>query len=134
MKLLFEMTVIINGAHLASATVPWHWLFFCPAPKFVGIFRMPGNKKNLKAPKWHWLILDPMGALENVGRSIHSTIYFQKRALCVSTILCAKRCFGLHACMAWPQFYYLLLLFRRNFTVASEMKLYSNSTIILSNS
>ena len=25
---------------------------------------MPG-KKNLKAPKWHWLILDPMGALDH---------------------------------------------------------------------
>ena len=23
---------MFKGAHLASATVPWHWLFFCPAP------------------------------------------------------------------------------------------------------
>ena len=117
-----------SQCHRAMALV-----VFCPAPKF-GVYFGCLVKKNLKALKWHWLILDPMGALENVGRSIHSTIYFQKRALCVSTILCAKRCFGLRACMAWPQFYYLLLLFRRNFTVASEMKLYSNSTIILSNS
>ena len=52
-----------NGAHLASATVPWHWLFFCPAPKFGAYF----NKKS-QSPEVHWLILDPMGALENVLR------------------------------------------------------------------
>ena len=50
---------IINGAHLASATVPWHWLFFCPAPKFGAYFGWLVTK-NLKAPK---LILDLMGAL-----------------------------------------------------------------------
>ena len=51
-----------KGAHLASATVPWHWLFFCPAPKFGAYFGCLVTK-NLKALKWHWLILDPMGAL-----------------------------------------------------------------------
>ena len=40
---------IINGAHLASATVPWHWLFFCPAPKFGAYFGCLVTK-NLKAP------------------------------------------------------------------------------------
>ena len=63
---------INNGAHLASATVPWHWLCFCPAPKF-GVYFGCLIKKNLKGPKWHWLILDPMGAL--VDKRIVSTIY-----------------------------------------------------------
>ena len=44
-----------NGADLASATVPWHWLFFLPYPKSLG--------KSLKAQKWHWLILAPLDAL-----------------------------------------------------------------------
>ena len=52
----------VNGAHLASATVPWHWLCFCPTPKF-GVYFGCLIKKNLKGPKWHWLILNPMGAL-----------------------------------------------------------------------
>ena len=51
-----------NGAHLASATVPWHWLFFCPAPKVRAYFGCPVTK-NLDSPKWHWLIFAPMGAL-----------------------------------------------------------------------
>ena len=55
---------IANGAHLASAIVPQHWLFFCPAPKFGAYFGCLVTK-NLKAPKWHWLILDPMGALDH---------------------------------------------------------------------
>ena len=37
---------------------------FCPAPKFGAYFGCLVTK-NLKAPKWHWLILDPMGALGN---------------------------------------------------------------------
>ena len=51
-----------NGAHLASATVPWHWLFFCPAPKFCTHFGHSVTK-SLKSPKWHWLISVQMGAL-----------------------------------------------------------------------
>ena len=35
-----------NGAHLASATVPWHWLFFCPAPKFGVYFGCLVKKKS----------------------------------------------------------------------------------------
>ena len=50
-----------KGAHLASATVPWHWLFFCSAPKVWAYFGPV--TKSLKAPKWHWLILAQMGAL-----------------------------------------------------------------------
>ena len=57
-----KVSCILNGAHLASATVPWHWLFFCPAPKIRVKFGCPVTK-SLKAPKWHWLILAPMGAL-----------------------------------------------------------------------
>ena len=60
-NLIFQKK-IINGAHLASATVPWHWLFFCPAPKIRVKFGCPVTK-SLKAPKWHWLIVVPMGAL-----------------------------------------------------------------------
>ena len=56
------MRKINKGAHLASATVPWHWLFFCPAPKIRVKFGCLVTK-SLKAPKWHWLILAPMGAL-----------------------------------------------------------------------
>ena len=63
-----------NGAHLASATVPWHWLFFCPAPKFRAYFGCLVTK-NLKAPKWHWLILDPMGALVHIHRLLRKIFF-----------------------------------------------------------
>ena len=59
---LKKAIIITKGAHLVSATVPWHWLFFCPAPKIRVKFGCPVTK-SLKAPKWHWLILAPMGAL-----------------------------------------------------------------------
>ena len=32
-----------NGAHLASATVPWQWLFFCPTPKVWAKVSKPRN-------------------------------------------------------------------------------------------
>ena len=51
-----------KGVHLASATVPWHWLFFCPAPKVRAYFGRHITK-NLDSLKWHWLILALMGAL-----------------------------------------------------------------------
>ena len=35
-----------NGAHLASATVPWHWLFFLPRPENQGKIWVPSNKKS----------------------------------------------------------------------------------------
>ena len=54
-----------KGALLASATVPWHWLFYCPAPKFRAYFGCPVTK-SIKTPKWHWMILAPMGALDYV--------------------------------------------------------------------
>ena len=50
-----------KGTILTSATVPWHWLFFCPAPKVSTYIRHP-EKKNLQSPKWHWLFLPPIGA------------------------------------------------------------------------
>ena len=53
---------IDKGAHLASATVPWHWLFFCPAPKVRANFGR-AIAKSLKSPQWHWLILAQMCAL-----------------------------------------------------------------------
>ena len=51
-----------KGVHLASATVPWHWLFFCPAAKVRAYFGRHITK-NLDSLKWHWLILALMGAL-----------------------------------------------------------------------
>ena len=39
------MTLIPKGAHLASATVPWHELFFLPRPENQGIFWSASNKK-----------------------------------------------------------------------------------------
>ena len=41
--------------------MPWHWLFFCPAPKVSTYFGRPVTKA-FKSPKWHWLILPPIGA------------------------------------------------------------------------
>ena len=42
-----KKNIIIKGTHLASATVPWHWLFFwpCPCPESQGILWAPLNKK-----------------------------------------------------------------------------------------
>ena len=57
-----QISGIDKGAHLASATVPWHWLFFCLAPKVRAYFGCPVTKI-LDSPKWHWLIFAPMGAL-----------------------------------------------------------------------
>ena len=53
---------MVKGAHLASATMPWHWLFFCPAPKVRAYFGRPVTK-SLDSPKWYWYIFVPMGAL-----------------------------------------------------------------------
>ena len=53
-----------KGAHLASATVPWHWWFFCPVRAYFGRH----ITKSLDSPKWHWLILAVMGALVYVQR------------------------------------------------------------------
>ena len=70
-----DFFMMIKGAHLASATVPWHWLFFCPAPKVRAYFEHPITK-SLDSPKWHWLIFAPMGALDYI---LHSKD--QKKAL-----------------------------------------------------
>ena len=48
-----------SQCHRAMALV-----VLCPAPKFGAYFECLVTKY-LKAPKWHWLILDPMGALVN---------------------------------------------------------------------
>ena len=57
-----------KGAELASATVPWHWLFFFLASKLC-YKNMPQNyeylSKSFKASKWQWLILVLIGALAN---------------------------------------------------------------------
>ena len=49
----------IKGAELASATMPWHWLFFCLASKLC-YKNLPWNnytqKISSEASKWHWLI------------------------------------------------------------------------------
>ena len=51
-----------KGAHLASA--PCHGTgCFLPCPKVRAYFGHPGTKC-LEFPKWHWLILAPMGALD----------------------------------------------------------------------
>ena len=67
--------IIFKGAELASATVPWHWLFFCLALK-VCYKNLPRNFPiSFEASKWHWLILASIGAL--VYRSgIHPILNF----------------------------------------------------------
>ena len=57
-----DFFMMIKGAHLASATVPWHWLFFCPALKVRAYFGRHITK-SLDSPKLHWLILTLMGTL-----------------------------------------------------------------------
>ena len=57
-----------KGAELASATVPWHWLFFCLASKLCYKNLPPNNytqKISSEASKWHWLIYASIGALVN---------------------------------------------------------------------
>ena len=53
-----------KGAHQVSATMQWHWLFFFPASNIGRHFGSPVTK-SLEAPKWHWLILALMGALDH---------------------------------------------------------------------
>ena len=36
---------IFKAAHLASATMPWHWVFFAP-PENQGKIWVPSNKKS----------------------------------------------------------------------------------------
>ena len=69
-----------KGAHLASATVPWHWLFFCPAPKVRAYF---GHSitKSIDSPKWHWLILAPMGAPEDMIMFMGPTVVIHVQTL-----------------------------------------------------
>ena len=59
---------MIKGAKLASATVPWHWLFFAsPRSSAIKICLEIMNifQKSFDASKWHWLILALIGALEH---------------------------------------------------------------------
>ena len=55
-----------KGAILTSPTCHGTGCFFCPAPKVSTYFRCPITK-TLKSPKWHWLILPPIGANGYVG-------------------------------------------------------------------
>ena len=64
---LTKSTYILKGAELASATVPWHWLFFAPPWKSVHIIGC-SEKKNLESLKWHWLILPSIGASVHTKR------------------------------------------------------------------
>ena len=57
--------IINKGAELASATVPWHWLFFCLASKLCYKKFASDFPISLEASKWHWLILASIGALDN---------------------------------------------------------------------
>ena len=45
----------LTTCELASATVPWHRLFFALPQKSVHILGAP-KKESLESPKWHWLI------------------------------------------------------------------------------
>ena len=71
-----SISTISKGAHLTSATVPWHWLFFCPVPKVRAYFGRPVTK-SLDSLKWRQLIFVPMCALE------YFKIYFPN---CINTI------------------------------------------------
>ena len=53
-----------QGRHSNQSHVPWHWLFLCPARKSLYILATTVTK-TLKSPKWHWLILPPIGANED---------------------------------------------------------------------
>ena len=57
-----QVFIMNKGAYLASA--PCHNTgCFLPCPKVRAYFGHPGTKC-LEFPKWHWLILAPMGALD----------------------------------------------------------------------
>ena len=63
MKIIWKVLYyfdMINGAHLASITMPWHWLFSCPAQKVKADFGGPVIK-SLEAPNWRpwtWCFFD----------------------------------------------------------------------------
>ena len=42
---------IFKGAILTSATVPWHWLIFCPAPKVSTYIGRALKKRPLESPQ-----------------------------------------------------------------------------------
>ena len=43
--------IMSKGAKQASATVPWHWLFFCPAPKIHNTKQVHILGKNSQIPE-----------------------------------------------------------------------------------
>ena len=60
--------------------VPWDCFIFCPAPKVKAYFGRPVTK-SLDSPKWHWLILAPIGA--NVYTDVLYIHKFSKFVLCI---------------------------------------------------
>ena len=54
--------LIFKGAHLASATVSWHWLFFCRASKVRAYFGRPVTRRS-QIPEVALVDFAPMGAL-----------------------------------------------------------------------
>ena len=65
---------------------PWHWLFFCPVPKFCTHFGRP-ETKSLKSPKRNWLILVQMDALVHFINILKYFISFYYLAICISNII-----------------------------------------------
>ena len=82
-----------KGAELASATVPWHWLFFCLASK-VCYKNLPWNFPiSFEASKWHWLILASIGALEqshSCGK-LRMYLYHLKRRIQMHSGFCKRK-------------------------------------------
>ena len=65
---------IPTGANLTSPNCHDTGCFFAPSRKSVHTYIVHPVKKFLKSPKWHWLILSPIGANGNTqGRPAQST-------------------------------------------------------------
>ena len=63
----------------------------CPAPKFGAYFGCLVTK-NLKAPKWNWLILDPMGALEYTLQLQHVCMFILQDLFQQSLFILQRNC------------------------------------------
>ena len=55
--MIFEIHYIFNGTHLASATMPWQWLFFASPPNSAHILGAPVTK-SLKSQKPEVALVD----------------------------------------------------------------------------
>ena len=74
--------IYYQGRHSNQSHVPWHWLFFCPAPKVSTFFGRPPHNKNSTIPKvalvdftpnWRQCILHNQRVLSSLYSKIPGT-------------------------------------------------------------